>query len=294
MTADAVPAPLQAASKRPPRRPWPDTAMRSLPDQEAAAMPAPDTADESRRLSALRRFLPRGLAEKVAAFGDDSLLESHRRELAVFFADLRGFTAFNEMAEPEDVMCLLEDFHGTVDELVERFEASVGDFAGDGVMAYFNDPLPVGDFAERAVRMEKMEAAFAFAVDGDAIALGHAQALEDVGEPADLGVELGIGDRPPVSRLRLPVVGDPLAPSRFDVAVEAVVGGVELAAHEPLGEGQVPVEDRVPFLEPVEQGRRLAGPEPLVVHVGLVVERRVDDERLLLELLRGGKLRSSR
>ena len=104
-----------------------------------------------------------------------------------------------------------------------------------------------------------------------------------------LGRELGVGDGAGVARLALPVVGDLVAPARGHVAVEAVGGGVEGAAHEPLGEGQLPVEDRVPVGVPVEEVGRLAGPEALVVAVGLVVHRHVGDEGLLLEVLGRGE-----
>ncbi len=126
-------------------------------------------------------------------------------------------------------------------------------------------------------------------VDVDPVAPFDPQGLEDVGEPGHLGRELGVGDGAGVARLALPVVGDLVAPTRGHVPVEAVGGGVEGAAHEPLGEGQLPVEDRVPVGVPVEEVGRLAGPEALVVAVGLVVHRHVGDEGLLLEVLGGGE-----
>ena len=111
-------------------------------------------------------------------------------------------------------------------------------------------------------------------VDGDPVALLDAEALEHVGEALHLGEQVGVGDGAGVARLALPVERDPVAPAGVDVAVEAVLGDVERAADEPLGEGQVPLEDRVPVLIPVEQVGGLPGPEPLEVLVGLVVEER--------------------
>jgi adenylate cyclase len=108
---------------------------------------------EIERLDRLRRFLPAQLAEVALSSGGDALLENHRREIAVVFADLAGWTAFSETTEPEEVMGVIREFHETVGEIVARFEATVGWFAGDGVMAWFNDPFPVPAPAGRAAAM---------------------------------------------------------------------------------------------------------------------------------------------
>ena len=114
-----------------------------------------EQVDEINRLSRLQRFLPPQVAELVVSRGDggERLLESHRREVAVLFCDLRGFTAFSETAEPEDVMGVLREFHGALGVLVHRYEATVGDFTGDGMMVFFNDPIPIPDPALRAVQL---------------------------------------------------------------------------------------------------------------------------------------------
>jgi class 3 adenylate cyclase/CheY-like chemotaxis protein len=109
--------------------------------------------DELERLGRLRRFLSPQLAELIVAGRDDSLLKSHRREIAVVFCDLRGFTAFSGAAEPEEVMGMLQEFHEALGILIHHFEATVGDFTGDGLMAFFNDPVACPDPATRAVRM---------------------------------------------------------------------------------------------------------------------------------------------
>ncbi len=127
-------------------------------------------------------------------------------------------------------------------------------------------------------------------VDVDPVALADTQRLEDVGEPAHLVGQLGVGDGAGVTGLALPVVGDLVAPPGSHVAVEAVGGRVERAAHEPLGERKLPVEDGVPVGVPVEELGRLASPEALEIVVGLVVHRRVRDPGLLLELGRGREL----
>ena len=131
-------------------------------------------------------------------------------------------------------------------------------------------------------------------VDADAVALGHAEPLQHVGEPLHVGEEVGVGDRAGVARLALPVVRDLVAAAGGDVAVDGVVADVELAADEPLGEGQVPLEDRVPLLVPVEERGGLAGPEPLPVLVRLVVEERArPPASRSLKSSGGGNVRSS-
>ena len=104
------------------------------------------------RLGGLRRFLAPQIAEVIAS-GGESLLESHRREITVVFCDLRGFTAFTETVEPEDVMDVLREYHAAMGELIFRFEGTLERFAGDGLMVFFNDPVPIPDAPERAVRM---------------------------------------------------------------------------------------------------------------------------------------------
>ena len=108
--------------------------------------------EELARMARLRRFLSPTLAEVVMERGD-SVLESHRRELAVLFADLRGWTDFSSGTEPEEVMTVVGSYHAAMGELILRYEATVGWFAGDGLMVWFNDPIPCDDPAVRAVRM---------------------------------------------------------------------------------------------------------------------------------------------
>jgi adenylate cyclase len=112
-----------------------------------------EQVDELERLGRLRRFLSPQLAELVVSSGDDSFLESHRREITVVFCDLRGFTSFAETVEPEDVLLVLGQFHAAMGDLVHRFEGTLERFTGDGLMVFFNDPMPCPDAPERAVRM---------------------------------------------------------------------------------------------------------------------------------------------
>lgn len=106
---------------------------------------------ELERINRLRHFLSPQLAELVT--GDEDLLRSHRREIVVFFADLRNFTPFAETSEPEEVMGVLGEYHRAMGTLVHEYGGTLERFTGDGVMVFFNDPIPYDDAAERAVRM---------------------------------------------------------------------------------------------------------------------------------------------
>jgi adenylate cyclase len=105
------------------------------------------------RMGRLKRFLAPALAELIVTSGNEHILESHRRDIAVLFCDLRGFTAFAESAEPEEVMALLHDYHQALVPLIQTFEGTLDRFVGDGLIVYFNDPLPCSNPAERAVRL---------------------------------------------------------------------------------------------------------------------------------------------
>ncbi|MDP9209443.1 MAG: response regulator [Actinomycetota bacterium] len=108
---------------------------------------------ELERMGRLRRFLSPQLADLVVSSGDESFLDSHRRDITVVFCDLRAFTAFAETAEPEEVMGVLDDYFQALGDLVTRFEGTLERFTGDGLMVFFNDPLPCEDAPLRAVRM---------------------------------------------------------------------------------------------------------------------------------------------
>jgi class 3 adenylate cyclase/CheY-like chemotaxis protein len=108
---------------------------------------------ELERVGRLRRFLSPQLAELIVSSEDERLLESHRSEIAVVFCDLRGFTAFSETGEPEEVMGVLREYHSAMGTLIFRFEGTLERFTGDGLMVFFNDPMPCPDPAARAVRM---------------------------------------------------------------------------------------------------------------------------------------------
>jgi class 3 adenylate cyclase len=112
-----------------------------------------DQVAEIERVGRLKRFLAPQVAELVLSSGDGRMLESHRRDISVVFCDLRGFTAFAETAEPEEVMTVLREYHAALGALVRAFEGTLERFTGDGLMVLFNDPLPCPDPPRQALRM---------------------------------------------------------------------------------------------------------------------------------------------
>jgi class 3 adenylate cyclase len=108
---------------------------------------------ELERITRLKRFFSPQLAELIVRGGAEDPLQSHRREVTVVFLDLRGFTAFAEAAEPEEVMTVLREYHARMGQSVMAHEGTLERFTGDGMMIFFNDPVPVADSAERALRM---------------------------------------------------------------------------------------------------------------------------------------------
>ena len=105
------------------------------------------------RLGRLKRFFSPQLAELIVAGGADDPLKTHRREVTVCFLDLRGFTAFAETAAPEEVMGVLREYHAEMGKLILEHEGTLERFTGDGMMIFFNDPVPVPNADERTVRM---------------------------------------------------------------------------------------------------------------------------------------------
>lgn len=128
-------------------------------ERQAAELAAWNTELESRvadgiadleRTNRLRYFLSPQVAEVVV--GDQELLASHRREIVVLICDFHGFTPFAETSEPEEVMAVLRDYHAVVGRSVHDHQGTLERFTGDGVMVFFNDPVPCDDAAEQAVR----------------------------------------------------------------------------------------------------------------------------------------------
>ena len=112
-----------------------------------------DQLAELQRVGRLKRFFSPQLAELIVAGGAEDPLKTHRRDVTVVFLDLRGFTAFAETSEPEEVMGVLREYHAEMGMLVLTNEGTLERFTGDGIMVFFNDPVPLPNPAERAVRM---------------------------------------------------------------------------------------------------------------------------------------------
>ena len=140
-----------------------------------------DQVAQLERMARLKRFFSPHLAELIVGGGAEDPLKSHRRDITVVFLDLRGFTAFAETAEPEEVMSVLREYHAEMGRLVVAHEGTLERFTGDGMMVFFNDPVPVPNPGERAVRM-----ALAMRERGDELQLRWRK------RGVDLGLGMGI------------------------------------------------------------------------------------------------------
>jgi len=127
--------------------------LRIVANQAATAIDNARTYQMVEKLSRLKRFFSPQLAELIVTGGADDPLKTHRRDVTVVFLDLRGFTAFAETAEPEEVMSVLREYHAEMGKLILEHEGTLERFTGDGMMIFFNDPTPLPDPAKRAVRM---------------------------------------------------------------------------------------------------------------------------------------------
>ncbi len=105
------------------------------------------------RMGRLKRFFSPSVADLILAGNAEDPLKSHRREIVVVFLDLRGFTSFTETADPEEVMGVLAEYHAVMGELVMSHSGTLERFAGDGIMIFFNDPVPIPNPAAEATRM---------------------------------------------------------------------------------------------------------------------------------------------
>jgi adenylate cyclase len=132
------------------------------------------------RLGRLKGFFSPQLAECIINGGGEDLLKTHRHEVVVAFLDMRGFTAFTDSSEPEEVMSVLADYHRAMGPLILDHEGTLERFAGDGMMIFFNDPIRIKNPAQSAVRM-------ALAMQRDFVA------LRAVWKKRGFDLDLGIG-----------------------------------------------------------------------------------------------------
>jgi adenylate cyclase len=113
------------------------------------------------RMSQLKRFFAPAIADAIVSAGEKSILAPHRREISYVFTDLRGFTAFTDTAEPEDVQSVLREYQAVMGAIVAEYEGTLDRFAGDGILIFFNDPVPIPEPGKRAATMAlRMQAYF--------------------------------------------------------------------------------------------------------------------------------------
>ncbi len=179
------------------------------------------------RMDRLKRFLPPQVAELILSSGDDRVLDSHRREVTIVFCDLRGFTAFSETAEPEEVMNILGEYHTAVGAIIHKFQGTIEHFAGDGLMAMLNDPLPCPEPCVQAVRM----AAEMRAAVGDLTAKWRKHGF-------DLGFGVGIAH----GYATLGRIG---FEGRFDYAAIGAVPNLAARLCEEARDGQILIDGKV-------------------------------------------------
>jgi class 3 adenylate cyclase len=142
--------------------------LQTFADQAAVAIANARLIDTvERQRTELSRFLSPQVAELISSPDGEKLLAGHRAYITVLFCDLRGFTSFAETAEPEELLEVLREYHQALGELIPRYGGTLEHFAGDGVMVFFNDPLPVDEHELQAVQLAlAAHARFADLADG--------------------------------------------------------------------------------------------------------------------------------
>jgi GAF domain-containing protein len=186
-----------------------------------------DQVGEIERMGRLRRFLPPQVADLIVASGTEKQLESHRREITALFCDLRGFTGFSEKSDPEDVISLLREYHAAIGEIIVKYSGTLEHYAGDGVMVFFNDPIPVSNPALQAVQT----------------ALEMRMAIEALTEKwCRLGHELGFGVGIAHGFATLGTIG---FEGRFDYAAIGTVSNVASRLCDEAKPGQILISPRV-------------------------------------------------
>jgi class 3 adenylate cyclase/CheY-like chemotaxis protein len=184
--------------------------------------------EEIERIGRLKRFLPPQVADIIAASDEaEARLESHRREVSVLFCDLRGFTAFTEASEPEQVMTVLTEFRTVVGALIDRYEGTLERFAGDGLLTLFNDPLPHADHADRAVRL---------AIDIRTEVAGLVEVWRGRGHTLGFGIGIALGPA---------TIGRIGTESRFDYSAVGSVVNLGSRLCDSAKSGQILVDERV-------------------------------------------------
>lgn len=180
------------------------------------------------RMRELRRFLSPQIADMIVSNGVRAeILEHHRREIVVLFCDLRGFTPFAEIAAPEEVMDLLNAYHSSLGPLIHEMEGTLERFAGDGMMIFFNDPIPCPNPAERAVRL-------AVAMRENVLSLSRSWQLRGYSIGFGIGISQGYA-----------TLGRIGFEGRFDYAAIGTVTNVAARLCSEARDGQILVTQRI-------------------------------------------------
>ena len=185
-----------------------------------------EQVEQLENLGRLKRFLSPQVADLIISSGDESVLDSHRSNIAALFCDLRGFTQFSESAEPEDVIEVLQAYHEEMGKLIYQYDGSIDHRAGDGIMAIFNDPLPCEQPTLQAVRL--------------AIAMRERMA-ELLGSWRKLGHDLGFGVGISTGYATLGLVG---FEGRFDYCANGSVVNLTARLSDEAKDGQILISQR--------------------------------------------------
>ncbi len=224
-----------------------------------------EQVEEIERIGRLRRFLSPQIADLVVSQGGEERLESHRAEVTVLFADLRGFTSFAERSEPGVVMSALAAFHALAGPLINHYEGTLERFLGDGIMVLFNDPVPCPDPESRAVRLAcELRAGFRQAV------------ASPTGPEERLGLGIGIAHG-------MATLGRIGYEGRFDYAAIGTAANLAARLCEAAEDGQILVTDEIArstkeIAPMITLGKRAFKGFPRQMSVHNVLNRKVSDK----------------
>src|ERR687897_86290 len=196
--------------------------VQTFADQAAIALTNARLLDAvERQRTELSRFVSPQVSDLISSEDGERLLAGHRAYISSLFSDLRGFTAFVETAAPEDLFDVLREYHAVLGELIPAHQGTLEHFAGDGVMVFFNDPLPVEDHELEAVR-------FALAAQERLAQLGGIWRKRGIELGLGIGIEAGyatIGRIGFEGRYDYGVVG-PVATLASRLSVQAAAGQI--------------------------------------------------------------------
>jgi adenylate cyclase len=159
--------------------------VQTFADQAAIALTNARLIEAvERQRTELSRFVSSQVAELISSGDGDRLLAGHRAYISSLFCDLRGFTAFAETAAPEELFDVLREYHAVLGELISAYEGTLEHFAGDGVMVFFNDPVPVEEHELQAIQL-------ALAVKARFAELGDSWRKRGIELSLGIGIEAG-------------------------------------------------------------------------------------------------------